>query len=665
MVNKELSNVIRKKKNDIAVKQKILGIGILVAGVCFALILGTSTEKRQEYCVFANEDGELYIATDLGSKKGQLKLSDDFLSEQIEENDVVLSFNGRYVAFLEKERSSSQNTLYLWDSQKPRRQAREIDEDVAIVKVLDNGKILYTQEINERGVEEKDSDVMTEVTPEYRLKYFDGIESYSLDRGEITNLIINDQQTAAYYLIEYEKNYRKRMDLYKVNLTENFAVKCLENGIVNDLDNKEVEENIFELLRQDVMVYVKDDDSTKGIYAILPGKKPERLVEQADHVSMISWDGEQVSFYYTVEESAKELRKERVRFYDFVDDPYVEEDEIILNSWNPSDMASVWDGTWNEKYEKWNQASNRNKIRNDLKKGGYSIIYKNYFCYHNGRTIQIGEGPLEELFVTQPDQKFLFYSEAYQEIPKIASINEITSKGDLKIGKALKAMASPIKVVFNGIQIENELDTNGNTIIYPPYPHTVGENGVIFEMEKGGELKLEYFLVENDKFVWKDTLKQDVGKDIYSFPDGRGVYFYSDIKYKPTISEKQIPVLSGTLQYFENGVCVEIADEIDNAFFLPMYGDRFILLANELEKAGFNYEYYNLYALKNGEKAKIANNVIKFEVINDEKIICLCDDGELYLWNKKESKRIAEEVSHVWTYPFVEKCELRPIRENL
>ena len=270
---------IMKKHLSKYIRQFGIMGGILLMCIGFFIVKNQASNPKKEYYVYADDEDSLYVITDLNKEAEPIQLSDNFFSREIDSEDVVISSNGRYIAFIEKEEASVRNTLYLWDCDR-KEEPIEVDEDVKWAEVLDDGRVLYTQVIIERLDEKGDGNDKEEVSG-YRLKYFDGEEDYRLDRGKIIAAVINNNQTYAYYVQDDENG---RTSLYRLNLSDTMEAECLgeniefmprESTLNIRVDNEAEDKTFVDLMKQDVIVYTeyRDEENKKAdIFAVMPGK---------------------------------------------------------------------------------------------------------------------------------------------------------------------------------------------------------------------------------------------------------------------------------------------------------------------------------------------------------------------------------------------------------
>lgn len=607
-----------------------------------------SGSEGAAYYVYADDGGSLFLVKNLKQDTTPIELSNDFDYERMENEDVIFSPNGRYLAFLEKERGP-ENTLYLCDSRRPEN-IREIDRDIDQAWVLDNGKVLYTQRKIESYQGEEDGTETAEVS-DYRLKYFDGRDCRNLDRGKFQFVIINEKQTYGYYLTDQGALYRLKLadEIEKERIDRDAGIPVNRSYLLSQAAAAAFD-TFLDLIKQDVIIYSKpgdDEYNVVDIYAMLPGEDKKRLVQNVDDgIFGINWDGEGLSFYYGVD------RSREVPLYDFVQDDKAEEDAEFLNSWNPDNdtgFGSVWDGSWVKNYEIWKATQNRETLRKQLKETTYYIKSSKIYRYNKGDIVQLIGDDMDYLDVSWPNPDYLLYRKA-GEIEKVAWIEELSEPGDIYRYIALHKNMNPIEILFQGQVCDTKTDWEDIVGIY-----SFGEKNAVIWTRGGSRDKLtEYYMEDEENPKWEHVIAEGTIPNICVMPDENGedvLYFWSDASNEIVDSSKNIDVFSGTLQRFSDGKRSKIDDEVNDACFIEKDGRSTVLYVKETEMDKSGRVYYTLYEAAGGKGELLGEDVISFCALDMDKILFLCDGGDIYLWDGKQTERIGSDGEKIWCSP--------------
>jgi len=645
----------------------VLGAGavaiVLLVVLLVKLFSGLGGGGKAAAYAYLNDDGELMYLADLKEKTKALEITD----EADYSSSVCFSPDGKTVYF-----TDGGSTLYsiavseLKKDGKPER----ISRNVSGFFVLDDGRLAYSEY---DGTENK-------------LSIYEKGESYRLLKGYSEYRFSEDQKTIYYTERDSADN---TIDLYRMPVQKDAEEERLLKGA----------SIIYNSYTSDTLVYgvqEKGDADAPGggysvtVYSCAPGGEKTKLVSDAQSIQGVKVKDGKVSFYY-YEEKAEEHT-----LYDFVTDSKAGEDASTLSgerpvspSWYdyyPSDYRVEDDGsvtygdrngnrypvdvsslltdgktvndlyTWEvsplaeadarERYSQvqadydaridaWNEAQERQNAREELKAFDYSQSYMELYHYDGG---EAGDPIGTEI-------------DSNGNVSAALNGVFLYRKVDMAGGKVgdLSELSYPMEVLEKLESGEGDGDW---------YQNVGGKESVLEELEDIASINR--ICVLNDKEVvlavsdGTDDILQSyaLGKDGLTFT---ATILDEDFSY-PTLAEASgADVLylftepssgehgtAGDFCIYKDGKLETIAQEVYGAMVLDESGATY--LVTDID-SGDNAE---VALLKDGKTTTVTDEMSQEPIFLDGSKILYLSDGDLMLWDGKESRQIARDVERIW-----------------
>lgn len=645
---------------------------ILVVVLLVKLISGLAGGGKKAVYAYLNDDGELMYLADLKEKTEALELTD----EADYSSDVRFSPDGKTVYF-----TDSESTLYritvaeLKKGSKPER----ISRSVGSFSVLKDGKVAYTQ---------YDSG-------ENRLSIYEKGDSYRLARGYYYYRISEDQKSIYYTERDESDN---TVALYKMTISKDAKEERLLKGA----------HYIYSDFEDSVLVYGVDDrlmggsspssssssQNTITVYSCTPGGDKTKLVSDVSAVSDVTVDGSKVSFYYFVadaeertlydfvtdskaSEDARTLSGDRPRnpsWYDYapadynvVNDTTVEYAdgngnwhslnvsslltvdnptayEVYMNTWTVEEMAREdaqrrYDADradYDARIGAWNEAQNRDSLREDLKNTPYNQNSLSLYHYTGSdKSDPIATGIKVGGWTGSGSDGVFLYHKVDLESGKVANIEDLNYPSDLF--QKLQSGGDDEDWYQNVGGKESVIDDLEDiTNIYEVY--VLNGKEVVLDVYDGYDNSLLAFSLGKESLTLTSTIIDDDFSGPYpGKSSGKDVlYLFTDVG-----NERNGTV--GDFCIYKDGKLETIAKEIYGVIVLDESGTTYAV--TDVDSRG-NGE---LSLMKNGTATAISDEINGGEpVFLDGTQFLYLSDGDLMLWNGKESRRIARDVEYVW-----------------
>lgn len=652
----------------------VIGLGavvvVVLAVVLFKLISGMiGGEKRAPAFAYLNNKHELMYLSNLKKKTDAIEVTD-------EANDsarVQFTVDGKTMYFRDDSR-----TLYkiaVSDLKKDGRPER-IARDVTGFTVLKTGNVLYTTD-GSRGTE---------------LNCHNGKDDFRITRGYDSYQLSEDEKTV-YYTVEDEDD--GTLTLCKSALREGADQSELLDGatvIYTDFD-------------ADLLVYGEDkmsgnaayaddvDRNTLTIYSCKPGGEPTELVDDIYGIGGLKVDGGKVSFYYTTDEL------EQYTLYDLVSDPKQSADaaataqELIRPDWYstyypdkvyeengaayyqtsqgevfPVDTNELQASTglpvaelyyydvyniayahaqdrynadmeeYNGKYDEWNAANNRNQIRESLKNERY--IQHSGSIYHY--TGSADSDPIAtnidwmNFVSSYSDGNGLFlYKKAVGVTGgKVCDVADLNYYGE--VYNYLNSTGTGGEWYQNAGGVESTFDLDEEVSVSSIYVLN-GKEAVLY-LSEDGDSWLDAYTVGDTALTFSGTVIDDEFSGLRRGTDTKG----NDVLYFFTNLEEEDYGRTGDFNRYSGGKTEILAEGVYSVCILDDSGTMYAV--TDWDRNGAEL------SLLQGDKSTVINDEMddKVLIFLDIKQVLYTADGDLYLWNGKESRRIAKNVEYVW-----------------
>lgn len=185
---------------------------------------------------------------------------------------------------------------------------------------------------------------------------------------------------------------------------------------------------------------------------------------------------------------------------------------------------------------------------------------------------------------------------------------------------------------------ESPLDLDEEDTLYGMYQ--LSDKEVVFWLSDGDEDRLDSYAVGADGLTLSDTIYEgEATLAGLSREDGGKLALYL---FTETELDNNYNTL-GDFSVYRDGKLETIAKEVYGAVVLDGSGDTYVFTDMDSEYNG------ELAALQDGKPVTISDEVAGSGTFLDGGRLLYVSDSDLYLWDGKESRRIARDVEYVWT----------------
>ena len=663
-------------------KAKFAVIGVAAVGLIALIAVGiwliTSLVGggSKTLCVYLNDDGELMYLPNLKEDTKAVEISDEVDYGA----DVQFSRDGKTVYFLDED-----STLYqvaTADLEKDGGKPDRISRNVSSYQVLDKGRVVYC-----------------EYNDGYKVSLYEDGQSSRLVKS-CDNWSVSEDEKTLYYIEENDKD--ETYTLYKMALSGDGKEEELLDGYDILYTGYDAETLVYGILSEGRVDQEtgRTSGNTLAIYSCKPGEKGTKLVSGIYTVNGVTVDGGKVSFYYVEEDVEKHT------LYDFVSDTNAGADAAILQEDMPSypswyreyypedlylengqvycidakgDVYPVdvqeylteiglsaealnydWDLLyWNilygpayddayarydaaesgyyDRYEEWDVAQSREYIREDLKETRYDQVSYSLYKYtgeKEGDPIATG---LRSAYVNRAGDVFVYRKTAGVDVKKVADVAELEYSS--QVYDLLGDGGSDPDWYQNVGGKESVLDIDEEDYVYGMYK--VSDKEIVLYVHDGYEDRLDSFAIGADKLTLSDTIYEgdlSVAGMCEESGGKRALYLFTE-----TETDYDYYYTLGDFCVYKDGKLETIAKEVYGAVILDKSGATYVVTDHDDE---YNTE---LAVLKDGKPVTISDEVSGGgAAFLDGGQMLYVSDSDLYLWDGKESRRIARDVEYLW-----------------
>ena len=555
----------------------------------------------KEVYVYSTDDDELMLRRDLKAKSEATELSDESA------DSVYFSKDGKYIYFFEGDGGDSFADLYMIrtaDAGKKNASSEKISSSVYTydVTVLDGGGLLYL-----KG-DSSDMDLFC----------YNGKESSRIAR-DVSSYDLDDAQKYAYYS-EWDGD---EQTLYRVELKKSDSKETLLKNV----------NYIYSDLAAEVLVYGMDNgDGTCDLYCQKPGGDKQKIASDVDSVFEASVSGGKADVLYTISDS------EQVSLYDFVTDRLAESDAAAREP-SSSDYQTYTQGFWggyyttdwdayNRAMEQWYPVRNRNSIRETLKSESYSVDYYTLYRYSGGDTKKIAENLIELQHAM--DEDIYLYRKYESEVETVADVADLDNAWEVydRMGSSGgSAWYQNIGGSETAFTANDDYGNIGNLYV-------LSGSEVVLEAYGDYDYALLSYSVGKSGLSYKSEITDEY-QSIYVL-DGK-LYYFTDVSRDGE---------SGDLICYSNGSKTTLAKEAEGVSLLK--DGAVFSVEDQSYNSRRNRSEYSLYSVgKDGKKIRVADDVSSHWIVDAKKVLYV-SDGDLYVWNGKDSERLANDVRRVW-----------------
>ena len=658
----------------------MLGAGVAaVVAVVAAIILlkpfsgmGSGGSKRAPAYAYLTSDDELMYLSDLKEKTDALEITD----EGSYSANVQFSPNGKTIYY--KDRN---DTLYAITASALKKEDRpeRIARGITWFTVLDSGKVLFA-----------------EYDGTNKLSLYDGKDSFRLIK-DYENYEVGEDGKTLYYT---ERDSKGELTLYKMAMTEDAKEVELLDGAAAIYTPYDAALLIYSESSQATGdqtgasasdSYQANNDLT--ILACKPGGEAEELVSDICFIQGAEVKDGKADFYYAVE------KVEERTLYDFVTDTSASEDaalaaeELVRPSWygefypestffdgyhwayidslgkthmlddtvlidtygTAGSDLSTYDAQraardaaqelynaaqeeYNAKYEAYREAVSRNSLREDLKNSRYDQQSYDFYHFAGGEP----ESPIAEQvdyssMYYRPESGLFLYQKTSSTGGKVCDIAELNYSGEvydyLSAGGSSGDWYQNVGGAESGLELEEDTYINGLYVLN-------GKEAVL-DLYDGEERSLAAYSLGDTALTFTSAILEDeefsgvsVGKDA----KGSDVlYLFTDVDLNGEV---------GDFSRWSGGELETLAKEVYGAVVLDESGVTYAVT----ERDDYGDQIELSVVGKDGKLSVISDEIdVSHEpIFLDDKQILYMNDGDLYLWDGKEERRVARDVELVW-----------------
>lgn len=623
---------------------------IVIALVVFggSKILGNSSSDAEKKIVYV-KDGSLYYVKNMDKDKEPIRIA-RLSNGYSDDTPFWYSSDAEMVYFVDEIDSDGYGVLYQFplskakdDTSKNKELLEEIDSSVyyGMVTVLADDSILYVRENNKLywysngNVEQVAKDV--------------GYWAYS----EKENAVIFTKSDSS-----------GKYQLLKVTLDK----KLEETEIDNDIDS-------FESFyaNQSFMVYYKYADDKTNLYVAGASLEPIKVAKDIYGVKYV--DAENKTVYYSV------IEKQEKTYYEYVNDPYAEEDAALVEP-NPTDymtpvgfeqilsesdynyyivewpedisyfyewlyyddevsmyyyvngdneqvfyyneILDQWyafdSAAYVEVYQKYETVADRINLRATLKEMVDTTSVENIFSYtYGGEAKEICKGV--DVDTVKVSDGILYYQRT-ADSDKKTNIEELSSYNTYDMLSVLKGEEKSRKYYCINGASEYELDED-NLKGFDISPN--GKQVIAWSYDEDGNSIIYHGSVSNGEIKDLDKITK---KGYVGYWLENTYYYFDDVKDN-----------NGTFCKYSDGESKEIIDDV-YIWGVNIYDKNYMTGYDEYKDYSGDLYIYN----SKGEDTKVASDVYGYTVIAIDRIVFLKDD-DLYVYTGDEdSKKIEKDV---------------------
>lgn len=676
-------------------KSGLIVIGGLAVAAILAIVLvvklaggllggGNGGGGRTPAFAYLTDDSELMYLADLKEKTEAIEVSDKNYP-----GSVQFTRDGKTLYF-----QDGDDTLYkiavseLKKGGRPERVAR----DVALYSVLDNGTLVYSKW-------DSDGYEVTCVTDKESFRLVKACDYYQLDKAQ-KNLCYTeyDQDDNEYTLcrIALQKDAREEelLDGYYVLYTDWDADLLVYSK--NDADPS--------------ASWSEDaDHNTLTVYSCKPGGEPAKLVDDVYAVYGVKTDGGKASFYYAVQDV------EKYTLYDLVTDKMAGEDAAALSEsleypdWYSGYYPSTVyfeNGAWyyetysgdrfavdknaliasygsageeveyyaaqdvayadartrydqatedyTARYEAWNAAQSREYIRNDLKSSETRLTSLSLYRYTgaaDGDPIASGVNQSQWNYAAE-DGVFLYKKSAGPDGGKVGDVSDSDIYDRIYSGSSsgsdddwyqnVGGVESVIDFDEDVTSIYDVIVLNGKEVILDCY-FLAGPKD-----NRRTERVANAYTLGGTSLTFANTVAEDDFSGLRPSADGKSLCFFTDVESKDWGN------LGDLTRYSGGGKTEVIAKGLYGAVILDDSG--VIYGITDVDSRGKRE-----LSLLQGDKPTVITDELTGEVVflDSRQLLYIADD-DLCLWDGKENRRLARDVTAIWANSEVDYTGFSP-----
>ena len=653
-----------------------VALGVVAVAAVAALVwliagmVGGGGGGKSAYA-YLTEDGELMYLADLKEKTQALELTD----EAGWSTDVYFSPDGKTVYFTDED-----STLYqiavseLKKGGRPERIAR----DVTTFMLLDDGRLVYWEYENGGS----------------KMSLYDGQESFRLVRDYFDYQFSADQKTL-YYTEQDEAD--GTFTLYKMALAKDAkGEKLLKNAgwIYTEYDadvlvyseddgdgntmtvyscvpggNKtKLAEDVYSISGVTVdggkvsLYYWTEEVEERTLYDFVTDAKAEEdaaTLEEGEPWGYPNWSdyepfelwlaGDQVCYRTRgkddrnpVDVSAL-LGEYGLTVADLADEEYWEALYWEIGNLATGDALERYQEAgedYNQRYDKWYEAQNREAIRQELKESDYNRSSYSLYHYTEGGSGKAIATQVKNIYdPSAPGYGIFLYRKASLEGDKVADVADLSYYDEVYTFMNTGGGSGDEVWYQNVGGVESEIDLNDFTSVTQVM--TISGKEAVLQVYDGSEEALLSYSIGEDALTFNSTILEG---DDFVIPymgtaESGKLYVFTDV-VEDSGSKGYRSV--GDFCLYQGGKLETIAKEVYGVYLLDGGGTAYAVTDVDSQ---YNQE---LAMLKDGKLSTINDEMSGTPIFVDKTQLLYISDGDLMLWDGKAERRIARDVELAW-----------------
>lgn len=646
----------------------VVVLALLAVGI---VLFASGGRDTSEMVAYVTDDYELMFLKNTREKTEAVELSDEANASAV----LSAASDGKYLYFREYDEPDDYSyegttlmRMEIAEIGKEGAKAEKIDSDVAGFWGLDNGGLFYYK---------WDDDYNFDI-------YIHNGEQKTRLTKDAGGWDADDAREFLYYTEEDEDT----CTLYRIPLSGEGTKETLLKGVSEIWSDWDAE----------ILVYGEYDEEEGGytVYTCTPGGgEKEKVLENVASVLGVNTEGGKVSFYYTTRNYREQTLYDMVTdtcadsdaailkkgYPDYPDYPYQYEYEayylvddgyryigyetgsgvevLFENGFTTTDWDEAvdlaismsearWEAAQSEyntaaaEYEKgvtaYDQAQQRQYLREDLKNWDYSTESYALYQYKDGESVKLADEVLFDSCASLPEEGIFLYQKVTGRSGKVADIEELEYSDE--VYELLESQAGdedPVWYVNVG-GTESELDFDTRKVQSVSDLYLLEGKDVLIRVWDGETSVLESYTLAESGLTFAKAVSDDADY-IWSgsFEGKEALYF---------MEEYDEERCEGDLICFADGQRREIVRNVCNAYFLKDGGVAYAL--GEREPLDDYSAVYELQVKQGDKWVAVADDCQKYiQILDSERVLYISDD-DLYLWDGKENRRIARDVLSVW-----------------
>lgn len=595
---------------------------LVVAALVFALIKFLPSFGDSAVYLYATDDGEIHFLSNLKEGTKSVELTDEG------GDSVYFSPDGKYIYYFEQdlEEYSAVADLYraaVSDLTREDFQTERVSPDVQkySLQLLRDERLLY----------------LKGESPNADLYCYDGEENIRLAR-DVYDFSFNEEEKWIYYSEYDQVDYTR--SVYRLALDGNASAEKL-------LDSISIIYNDF---NDEVLVYGEETgydeenwNTYYDVYSIKPGESARRLAQNVCAVYNVHTENGEVSFAFLTAE------KKTHALYEYVTDSLAAADSGVTEP-DSNDYISGYDSwgwevyDWDAYYsarDAWYAVEDRNYIREYLKNNSYTYVEYALHKFESGEDVVLAEG-LASYPSSHSAADIFIYQKPDQWVDALVDVSTLAYPEEIYDYLENFYTYEPVVTLYQCINgVESELDLGGwdglNSI------DLITDREVILSAYGAEGSALLRFTLENNAMTFDDVLAEEFYWPDWIEEDGAHVlYYFTDFDSERT---------SGDLVRYVDGESEVVAKDAKEVYILED-GTVFKLedIAYDVLTTG------SLYTVVDGKDKRIADDVVtNATVYLSPSQVLYISEGDLYVWEGEESRRLAKDVSAVWASNALER----------